>query len=650
MQRFGTRRCAGLALVAWWLSHQEGPQLNAALAEAGGAAATLQEVVRDERLKNPQADYSPIQGYPEGSTYVYRSEVRDIPNSEPDVRSALVVFADRKYANADEAFAAMKAMGLTDIADGDRGSVFLVSPAGNAWGQADFDAYRKLDRILFSASRVFGPLGAPYANGASGLFYAVGIGSGADFFNTYVATSQDHAGKIAAALLVGPHATQAVPAVVEPVFLVDADPSVVSTYVTALGSTDKKTQGHATIYTNTLPTMDSHRVITTQTAGRSLKDVLAEGYDKLLRRTQRVAMGINRDYQGDSAPFALWTRSTFDEQDITRTVHQNESFPGQNGIRGWTEYVPNAMKNASPRSYALLIAQNFVVGSGWTQIAAAEKLIIVVPGGGPQGGVARGRGGQAPAGAAGGRGGQGGALPTGAPPTGGLGGPSQGDPPTGQANFDETIKLLDYIVSKYQQIDPSRVYATGFSVGGIATNYLGLSNPSKFAALAPTGAVTGPNVRLTQLTKAVAKNNGKYKMPIFMLTDSQDSTYGPTYRRFYSTWDGDASRTIAKPFYDQFHIFNSMDVLADEAVDFHRYEYFGVPLRYWGNRACGDLSLKIGYEFDKNNVPMLEFAVGERSIHNVYPCYAIHAWNFLSQFSRDQTTGAVIYKPNGTVH
>ncbi|HST29790.1 MAG TPA: prolyl oligopeptidase family serine peptidase [Chthoniobacterales bacterium] len=70
----------------------------------------------------------------------------------------------------------------------------------------------------------------------------------------------------------------------------------------------------------------------------------------------------------------------------------------------------------------------------------------------------------------------------------------------GQEN-DRDLKFVDAILASLREkysIDENRVYATGFSNGGLFTYLLLSQRPSVFAAFAPGGAVLLPQVRLTQ--------------------------------------------------------------------------------------------------------------------------------------------------------
>ena len=57
--------------------------------------------------------------------------------------------------------------------------------------------------------------------------------------------------------------------------------------------------------------------------------------------------------------------------------------------------------------------------------------------------------------------------------------------PSGQTwNNDTLLALLDEVAAHYQ-VDATRVYLTGLSMGGFGTWSLGLEHPERFAALAP---------------------------------------------------------------------------------------------------------------------------------------------------------------------
>jgi polyhydroxybutyrate depolymerase len=66
---------------------------------------------------------------------------------------------------------------------------------------------------------------------------------------------------------------------------------------------------------------------------------------------------------------------------------------------------------------------------------------------------------------------------------------------------DRDLKLVDAILATLREkysVDEARVYATGFSNGGLFTYLLLSQRPNLFAAFAPGGAVLLPSVKLTE--------------------------------------------------------------------------------------------------------------------------------------------------------
>jgi polyhydroxybutyrate depolymerase len=70
----------------------------------------------------------------------------------------------------------------------------------------------------------------------------------------------------------------------------------------------------------------------------------------------------------------------------------------------------------------------------------------------------------------------------------------------GQLN-DRDLKFVDAVLATLREkysVDERRIYATGFSNGGLFTYLLWAQRPNVFAAFAPGGAVILPTVRVTQ--------------------------------------------------------------------------------------------------------------------------------------------------------
>jgi predicted peptidase len=80
-----------------------------------------------------------------------------------------------------------------------------------------------------------------------------------------------------------------------------------------------------------------------------------------------------------------------------------------------------------------------------------------------------------------------------------------------QLHLEELKGLLDEIKTKYN-VDKSRIYLTGLSMGGFATWSLAALYPNDFAAIAPVCG--GGEIRLAM--------HGAYKMPIWVFHGAKD--------------------------------------------------------------------------------------------------------------------------------
>src|SRR5260370_1318733 len=80
-----------------------------------------------------------------------------------------------------------------------------------------------------------------------------------------------------------------------------------------------------------------------------------------------------------------------------------------------------------------------------------------------------------------------------------------------EQEHDRDLKFVDAILAtlrKKYSVDPYRIYATGFSNGGLFTYLLLSQRPNVFAAFAPGGAVLLASVPLTQ-HRAAGRERGK---------------------------------------------------------------------------------------------------------------------------------------------
>jgi len=97
------------------------------------------------------------------------------------------------------------------------------------------------------------------------------------------------------------------------------------------------------------------------------------------------------------------------------------------------------------------------------------------------------------------------------------------------------MAVLDLLLAKYPQIDPSRVYFTGLSAGAMNSLNWGIDNVARIAGVEASSAPFA-NATLIDTAKKV-KANGNY-MPMYFVAGTHDQ-YKPlpvndTPRSFYS--------------------------------------------------------------------------------------------------------------------
>ena len=190
----------------------------------------------------------------------------------------------------------------------------------------------------------------------------------------------------------------------------------------------------------------------------------------------------------------------------------------------------------------------------------------------------------------------------------------------------EIIELIGHLKKEYA-IDPERIYATGFSMGGVKTWDLFQEYPSVFAAVAPMDATT--DVGLNLYDRKAQKLNKDTLLPVFYV-------------------GGEISPLPELPCQAE-KCFNRMKYVlkvngAKSAynITFENQEMWQDPI--WGVR--GDYVSKIldgGYEGSVLTVHMFQsedehyysaFAGASKQGHDIQPRNCREAWKFMSRFKR----------------
>ncbi len=567
-----------------------------------------------------------LDNYPEGTTWVYRSANLYGGAAAARLNTNIFVYTEEKFADKDAAKAYLQKLGLIDIIEEAKGSLILVNPIGDAFGRADVASYYALqtamldqkDSILKAdGSRVYYS-DAEYFGGY-GYVYFVGVDGGATFYNNYIASEIDYAGRLAGALLIGGDMQKVQkPVTFVPLYLVNASSVAISKYLSANTVDASLEEPARTIYFN--QAWPLRKVILASQETVDVAEQIHNAYYDLFVKAMRVPVLKQGLYSGgtpfsgynfDEAPYSLCDRCAVingkTDQGVYYVAHQCEDRFSDIQVPAtaernageyldvWYEYLPEeVLNNTAPAGSIPLILANhgggddprvFVEEFGLLELAGKERVAVVAP-----------------------------------------------DHSTITAVKNQALEaLVNYMLATYPALDASRVYMTGYSMGGGATYSMAYYKPEMFAAIAPFAGSATP---ITDEQKA----SFKVDLPIIMSI----SAFDPPPRRLAAEEGNpnEAEQGMIKTWCG----LNGIE-LGD--FDFDKYPLFGF-------QADAKLTDTVNDEFarytfymnNKDGEPRFAFTYVMDMIHALYPEYAFIAWDFMKNFSRDQATGAILYNPN----
>ncbi len=586
----------------------------------------------ETNVGKPFKSHPVLDGYPQGTTYVYRSAEMFGGRAAARLNTDILVFSDQSFAGKGPALNYLKDLGLIKIIDKAIGSVVLVTPADPkaGFGQADQKNYYALQTAMLAqkASETSGKVTTYYSDaeyfGGYGYTYVIGIDGGATFLNNYVAGTFDYVSRIAGMLLVnGKMDSIRNVASLVPAYLVNAPDSVVEKYRKANG-TDADADASAgeveTFYNQAFPL---RKVVVNNDVTANLASIVSDAYYNLFIKAMRVPVikqGLYTaatPYQGynfDEAPYSLCERNAViggvTEDGLHLIRHKEERFSDVKTAAGeylqtWFEYLPEeVLNNTAPKGSVPLILANhgggddprvFVDEIGLLALAGSEGFAIV------------------------------------APEKQSIEGSPKGTDVVGGILSDILPRLVKYMLATYPALDPSRVYVTGYSMGGAATLNALYGAPSLFAAAIPMAAAG-----YVPTPEQAAKFN-ETDLPIMFATSTYDRIFA------YDSVAGNIAEAYQTKI-KQFLGFNGIP--AFEFFDFKAFPIAGFKAdKVVSLRLNGEYGNTTWYLNNDKGVPMVALTVTENLVHALYPEYAKIMWDFAKHYSRNQGTGAVEYAP-----
>lgn len=580
---------------------------------------------------NPSVKYMShpvLDNYPGETTYVYRSANMYGRNNAVRINTNIVVFAERSFSGKDEALTYLKELGLVDIIEEAIGSIVLVTPADpeKGFGAADQKNYYALQTAMFSinaGSNVNGE-NIRYADalyyGGYGFYYVIGMDGGATFLNNYVAGTLDYVSRIGGMLLINGKMDRIrnVAACV-PVYLVNAPEDVVEKYEKANGVDAILRVGEkTTTYNQAFPVRQVVKVDTEQVdAAALIHDAYYNLFIKAVRG-QELLQGLNSastPYQGytqDSAPYSLSIRNALINGatadgiiEFTRVEERFSDIQTTAGeyLQTWYEYLPEeivrgtAKKGTIPMILALHGGgddpRQFVDGQGFLKLAGDKRIAVIAP--------------------------EKSAL--------------HAKDANGNSVLAQVLpKLVRHVLETYPEIDASRVYVTGYSMGCIASFEAIFGEPSLFAAAFPQAGIAG-----VAPTEEQAAKFANVDVPLVISTSEYDSVKNVD----------PVNKGIVPEFYQLISTCKKLNGLTElPEADYDAYPLSGFKADvYTEKKINGEYTVHGWYFLNEKRVPMVGLAYVDDIIHCLYPEYANMIWDFVKHYSRDLTTGEVVYNP-----
>lgn len=505
-----------------------------------------------------------------------------IQDRDPGYRPTYLVYVDTQRTRED-AGTLVESLGLRQHLLAYKTRVFVLGPAnGQRYdAAADLAAYQEFLRTHRSSN-----------------LKIIGIGAGATFVNSVVAK---HAFSVAGILTYGgstePSGMSEMPV---PAYVHASRRDVAEQYIRANGATKKTDSRHWTEYTNPAPGKDLQRVVVSKRddADETLGQAFDHAWKTVLSRDYRLYMTLKESYAPGfdpndyTDPWELEPYVMFDELGMTYEA-VTDQLPGV-GLTLRYEYVPRSALRARTGTVPLVVMlhgntnDSRVQGesSGWVEVAAKNMIVLTSI-------EWQGRTSQEK-----------------------IVFPQIGEP--------GTMALIDRVLAKYPQIDPSRVYLTGLSAGAMNSFLYGLDNISRIAAVEGSSAPFGPPA----LMDAAGKLKGSSRhLPMYSIAGTHDM-YKPL-----------PVNDTARSFYTVIRAFGLVnDARVPETPDLNVNPLFGMKFDTGRWSEIAGTRAMIGTLSDDQGEIMKFVGLDPYGHWNFKPA-AVDMWAFLSRFRRDLTTG-----------
>ena len=441
----------------------------------------------------------------------------------------------------------------------------------------------------------------------------IGIDEGSTFVNNYISQSCYF---VAGMMLYGGEINENLEKNdVVPAYLSNSNENIQAFYKDINEATEEENSDKYTIYRNK---DNSLQAVAVSSKEEDLSEAFNNAWESIFSQNYRQHNDVSEFYNLSARDvtdsYDLIEIPIFEDLDISYNQMIDESVTGMSGKYTWFEYVPNSINESENESVPLIVNlhgnQNDPRlqgdSTGWPELAAKENFIMVAP-----------------------------------------------EWQDKEVNFfgcdglgeEGVINLIKDLKVKYPQIDPSRIYLTGLSIGGAESFLLGAKYSDVFAAV---GIVSGVNVFAEEVTESSENYTGG-EVPLLYICGDHDffqmipvdgsSKYGTQYLYGDQVWDEDENTHI----FSSLQAYQKINGLEVNEMDMSKNEYYGIGLDNQQWTKLGDKDMYMGTLSNENGVVM-ELAAVKDLAHWNYKPEAEYIWNFFKNYERNIENGELIFK------
>ena len=441
----------------------------------------------------------------------------------------------------------------------------------------------------------------------------IGIDEGSTFVNNYISQSCYF---VAGMMLYGGEINENLEKNdVVPAYLSNSNENVQAFYKHINEATEEENSDKYTIYRNK---DNSLQAVAVSSKEEDLSEAFNNAWESIFSQNYRQHNDISEFYNLSARDvtdsYDLIEIPIFEDLDISYNQMIDESVTGMSGKYTWFEYVPNSINESENESVPLIVNlhgnQNDPRlqgdSTGWPELAAKENFIMVAP-----------------------------------------------EWQDKEVNFfgcdglgeEGVMNLIKDLKVKYPQIDPSRIYLTGLSIGGAESFLLGAKYSDVFAAV---GIVSGVNVFAEEVAE-ISENYTGGEVPLLYICGDHDffqmipvdgsSQYGTQYLYGDQVWDEDENTHI----FSSLQAYQKINGLEVTEMDMSKNEYYGIGLDNQQWTKLGDKDMYTGTLSNENGVVM-ELAAVKDLAHWNYKPEAEYIWNFFKNYERNFENGELIFK------